>query len=311
MSLSRDGATPPRIPSPPAAPVDARRLEQAYDACLKITGRHYENFPVASRLLPARLRRPISVIYAFARTADDFADEGERSAVERRALLDGFSRALDAIRHDDSGETDPIFIALRDVVRRHRLSLDCFDDLLTAFRMDVDKKRYATFGEVMHYCRHSANPVGRLLLQLCGRDDPRNVADSDRICSALQLINFLQDIAQDHAENDRVYLPQDDMARFGVSDADIAGRRNSPAMTRLVHHQIRRAAALLHAGMPLGARLAGRLGLEIRLTALAGSRVLDKLAAQTDVFARPRLDWRDWIGITIALLRRRDRAAGA
>ncbi len=281
------------------------RLNQAYDHCATITRRHYENFPVASLLLPAKLRRPISVIYAFARTADDFADEGGIPDEQRLALLDGYARALDALNQHSIIEEQPIFIALCDVVNRHQLSIGHFHDLLTAFRMDVKQKRYASFTELSGYCRYSANPIGQLVLELCGQNSARNINDSDNICTALQLINFLQDIRQDYDENKRIYLPQDELAQFDIPEADISQQRNGPAMKRLIAFQTDRARTLLQSGMPLGARLPGRIGLEIRCTVMGGLRVLDAIATQPDVYARPRLGKKDWIGIIArACLRR-------
>lgn len=288
----------------------AQHLQQAYRHCATITRRHYENFPVASLLLPAQLRGPISVIYAFARTADDFADEGGVPDGQRLSMLDSFARQLDTLSGHGQAAPDPIFIALDDVVKRHRLSIGYFYDLLTAFRLDVTKKRYADIDELTDYCRHSAIPVGRLVLELCGQSNPRNIDESDQVCTALQLINFLQDIEQDYRENNRIYLPQDEMTRFGVSDADIAQRRNSPALKALIDFQIGRAGAWLRSGMPLGARLPGRIGLEIRCTISGGLHVLEALTKQTDVFSRPRLRKRDWLGITVRALVRRPGPGG-
>src|SRR3990172_2992871 len=171
-------------------------VEQAYSQCQRITRSHYENFPVASVLLPRRLRQPISVIYAYARSADDFADEGDLDASTRLSLLDDYRRQLDRLTQGER-PTDPVFIALADVIEKYALPLEPFYDLLAACRMDVTKKRYASFDEVMAYCRYSANPVGRLVLHLSNDASPQNLQDSDAICSALQLINFFQDITQD------------------------------------------------------------------------------------------------------------------
>ena len=259
-----------------------------YRWCRALARSHYENFPVASALLPARMRDPVAAVYAFARSADDIADEGDLSDAQRLRQLDDMAGALRAIESGHPGDA-PLCLALADSVARHRLPLQPFHDLLSAFRQDVRKKRYADFGELMHYCRRSATPVGTLLLHLNGAASPRNVALSDAVCSALQLINFLQDIAQDYRENDRIYLPVADMARFGVSQDDIAERRVSPAVRALVQFQVRRAAQLLRSGSPLGSRLRGRFGLEIRAIILGGSRILDKLYQQENPFGRPRL----------------------
>lgn len=272
-------------------------LESAYQHCMRMTRSHYENFPVASRLLPRALRTPVSVIYAFARSADDFADEGELAPAERLARLDGYWRQLDAIA---AGRTpgDPIFIALADVVQRHALPLQLLYDLLTAFRQDVVKSRYANFDEVLAYCRYSANPVGRIVLHLAGDAGADNLRDSDKICTALQLINFWQDLEQDYLESNRVYLPQDELAAYGVAEEQLGRRGNSPALRALMDKQIERSRSLMLDGAPLGARLRGRLGIEIRATIHGGLCVLDALARRRDdVFARPRLRRRDWLRV--------------
>lgn len=286
--------TQPRVdsqasPNPPA-------LADAYRHCLNITRRHYENFPVASRLLPRQLQRPISVIYAFARSADDFADEGDLAVETRLARLDGYVARLDALREGRAVD-DPIFVALADVIARYHLPCEPFYDLLSAFRQDVTKQRYRNFDEVLDYCRRSANPVGRLVLQLSGEATPENIRDSDAICSALQLINFWQDLDQDLSENDRIYLPQDEMAAGGVSETQLAARRSDATLRTLLERQIGRARRLLLTGAPLGARLKGRLGVEIRATVHGGLQVLAALSKRDDLFARPRLRRRDWLGI--------------
>lgn len=255
---------------------------------------HYENFPVASLLLPARLRHPVSVIYRFARSADDFADEGDLGAAARLALLDGYRAEL---RRLEAGEppASPLFRELRDVIAAHALPLAPFHDLIDAFSQDVTKTRYASFAEVLSYCRRSADPVGRLMLQLYRRSDAANVASSDAICSALQLINFWQDVEIDFLK-DRIYLPQDEMARFGVTESQIAARDASGGWWSLMRFQIERARALMLAGAPLALRLPGRIGLEIRAVVQGGLRILEKLeSARGDVFRhRPVLTAFDW-----------------
>lgn len=273
---------------------DQQQLEAAYRHCLALTRSHYENFPVASRLLPRRLRRPIAVIYAFARHADDFADEGQLDAEQRLELLDNWQAMLDAVQRDIR-PTEPVFIALADVVRKHQLPWHLFSNLLSAFRQDVIKQRYGNFEEVLDYCRRSANPIGRLLLHLNQTADDEKLTCSDRICSALQLINFLQDIQQDFTENGRIYLPMDDMARFSITSEDIANRRDDDAMRALIQCQIERIRALLTEGMPLCQVLKGRLGLELRVTLNGAWRILQKLEQSDSCYDRPRLERRDWL----------------
>lgn len=272
-------------------------IDAAYRHCLKLAQNHYENFPVASKLVPKRMRYPIAAIYAFARSADDFADEGELSAEARLAQLNEYATKLDAIAADQPID-DVIFIALADAIKRHALPIQLFYDLLTAFRMDVSKTRYATWDEVLKYCGYSANPIGRLLLHLYNQTSPQQLAWSDAICSALQVINFLQDIEQDYVENNRIYIPLEDMARFGVNETHIQDKISDAAMKRLIEFQLHRTTMLLHSGQPLAQSLSGRLGLELRLTVQGGLAVLAALKRQQgSVFTRPRLRRRDWISI--------------
>ncbi len=279
-------------------------LEPAYRHCQRLARSHYENFPVASMLLPRAVRAPVAVVYAFARTADDFADEGILPAETRLSRLRTFGRDLDAAVAGHA-VPDPVLNATADIVRQHGLPAGLFHDLLHAFRMDVTKHRYVDFAEVMGYCRCSANPVGRLILHLTGEDSPGNLVESDAVCSALQLINFLQDMTQDYHENGRIYLPENEMRRFGVVEAHIRDGRTDDAMRGLFRHQIGRARHLMLTGAPLGSRLGGRLGLEIRAIIAGGLQIADRLAAlHEDVFARPRLTAMDRLRIVWQSLRR-------
>lgn len=255
---------------------------------------HYENFPVASLLLPPRFRRPIALIYRFAREADDLADEGDVPAPLRLEQLERFHEQLRRIGRGAAPDI-PWFTALAAVIREHDLPLPAFADLLSAFAQDVTRKRYADFAEVLDYCRRSANPVGRLLLQLFRSASDRNFEWSDSICSALQLVNFWQDVPVDYAKG-RIYLPQDEMRRCGVTEAHIAGRLCDDAWRTLIQSQIDRARGMLEAGAPLGRVLPGRIGLEIRATVQGGLRILEKLErARCDMFRRrPVLRWYDW-----------------
>ena len=273
-------------------------LQDAYQHCLHIARGHYENFPVASWFLPAKIRQPISVIYAFARSADDFADEGELSANERLARLNHYEALLVKIQANEVVD-DPIFIALGDVIKRFGIPVQLFHDLLTAFKQDVNKKRYANFGEVMSYCKYSANPVGRLLLHLYGETDPKSIAMSDAICSALQLINFYQDIYQDLEENNRIYLPQDEMEQYHVTEDHLHNKTSDVYMQNLMRLQLDRAMKLMNSGAPLGKILKGRIGFELRMVILGGSRIAQHLYDHPEnLFARPRLTKLDlvWIG---------------
>ena len=273
----------------------ALTLPAAYQHCRQIAAAHYENFPVASRLLPNQLREPVSVIYAFARTADDFADEGDYTPTERLQLLTEYEARLQRLV---AGEpvTDPIFIALGDVIQRYSLPSELFRDLLSAFTQDVTQRRYASFAVVLDYCRRSANPIGRLLLYLYGHATPAKLCLSDHICTALQLINFLQDLTQDFDEHNRIYLPQDEMRTYHVSETHLQNRISDSGMQQLIQLQIQRASALLLAGAPLGNQLPGRVGLELRLIIQGGGRILQKLNTNGgNVFRRPRLCKTDYL----------------
>jgi phytoene/squalene synthetase len=274
---------------------------------------HYENFPVASWLLPAALRPPIEAIYGFARSADDIADEGDASAVDRLAGLDRYLRALDAI---EAGRTPaPEFARIASAVADYALPTSLLRDLIDAFRQDVVKKRYATFDDLLDYARRSANPVGRLVLHLFAKTGdmppfpPAAGADSlpgngglsplllsDRVCSALQLVNFWQDVAIDWKMG-RVYIPQEDLARFGVAEGAIAAGAADERWAALMAFECERARGMLLAGAPLGDALPGRLGLEIRATVQGGLAILARIdAARGDVFRRrPVLTSADWM----------------
>ncbi|MGH8311317.1 MAG: squalene synthase HpnC, partial [Steroidobacteraceae bacterium] len=192
------------------------RLRAAYAECARLAREHYENFPVASLLLPRAMRPHVAAVYAFARVADDFADEGTRSVEERLRLLDDWSARLH--RHPEhSAHPEHLFVALHNTIREKHLPVSLLDDLLSAFRQDVTVRRYATWDDLLDYCLRSANPVGRLMLQLYGAAAPGDLARSDAICTALQLVNFWQDVALDWRKG-RIYLPQDEMARFRVSE---------------------------------------------------------------------------------------------
>jgi squalene synthase HpnC len=245
---------------------------------------HYENFPVASWLLPASLRGPVETIYRFARTADDIADEGDVPPQERLRRLEDCRRQL----------AQPGTPEAR-LIREHGLPGQLFRDLLDAFAQDVTKTRYADYAELLDYCRRSANPVGRLLLHLFKRTSETDLAQSDAVCTALQLTNFWQDVALDYAKG-RIYLPQNEMARHAVTEQRIAQGVCDDAWRALMRFEVRRTRELMLSGAPLGRSLPGRLGLEIRATVQGGLRILEKIErAGYDVFRRrPVLAWFDW-----------------
>ncbi|MFQ5509789.1 MAG: squalene synthase HpnC [Leptospirillia bacterium] len=262
-----------------------KHLAGAYAHCQGVARRHYENFPVASVLVPAGLRPHVAAVYAFARRADDFADEAHFSGC-RTARLDAWERQLEnalagRARH-------PVFRALSHTVAQFSLDPAPLFDLLSAFRQDVRVTRYRAFSELLDYCRRSANPVGRIVLALFGQDSARNVAWSDAICTALQLANFWQDVAVDR-DKDRIYLPTEDMARFGVSESDVLEGRVTDGFRELMGFEVARTRNLFNVGRPLCQKVPGRLGYELKAVWLGGMGILDGVeAAGYDVFrARP------------------------
>ncbi len=256
---------------------------------------HYENFPVGSVLLPRRLRKPIHAIYRFARTADDIADEGDADNADRLLQLAALKTELDLIANGQMAQTLLMQQLFSEAIEPFSLPLAPFYDLLSAFSQDVEKTRYDNFAQLVDYARRSANPVGRLLLHLYGETDSKSLAQSDGICTALQLINFWQDVAVDWQKN-RVYLPQEDMVKYGVTEEHIANGTVDFAFRRLMAYECEKAHKMLKAGSPLGITLKGRIGLELRMIILGGQRILHKLdEAQYDVFTkRPKLQGKDW-----------------
>jgi squalene synthase HpnC len=280
-------------------------LEQAYAACQALAESHYENFPVASKLMPARLRPHVAAIYAFARTADDFADEPGREPAERLRLLDEWGRRLEGEHFPDEQRPpdkhcppDLIFTALADTRERFDLPAELFHDLLSAFKQDVSTTRYASWEAVLDYCRRSANPVGRLVLRLSGyRDDALDRA-SDAVCSALQLTNFWQDLAIDWPRG-RLYVPEEVWRAAGADPAALDRGQMTPEWRAAMRACGERTRRLFAEGRPVCDGVGGRLRYELRATWLGGSRILDRLASvDYDVFSsRPKLGTSDAIVI--------------
>ena len=285
----------------------------AYAHCQRLARQHYENFPVASRLLPAPMRPHVAAVYAFARIADDFADEGARSDAARLSLLDDWGRRLEVAvcgrTVDDGSDSAAIFIALGDTIRTCRLDADLLRDLLGAFRQDVTVKRYDTWDDVLDYCRRSANPVGRLVLQIAGYRDAALEPASDALCTALQLTNFWQDLERDWAKG-RLYVSNDVLRRAGADERDLERKRLTPEWSRALADVAARTRALFAAGRPVADGVAGRLRWELRATWLAGARVLDRLeAGGFDVFqTRPAIDSADALPLAWRLVTWRRRS---
>ncbi len=257
---------------------------------------HYENFPVANVLLPKALRAPVGVIYHVARTADDIADEGDWSPAERHARLADFRAGLDAVAQGRPANVHPmLFARLAEVVRQNGLPLEPFYNLVSAFGQDIDTVRYADRLDLLDFCHRSANPVGHLMLHLIDEASPENLADSDAICTALQFITFLQDIGADWRRG-RVYLPQADLERFNVTEAQIAAGVADGAWRALMRHEVAFARSLMRSGAPLALRVPGRFGLELCSVVHGGLRLLERIERSGyDVFReRPALAAADW-----------------
>jgi hydroxysqualene synthase len=248
-------------------------LDAAYASCVRDARLHYENFPVASLLVPRAMRRDVAAVYAFARAADDFADEGRRSIEERLRLLQGWQQRLQHAAASDAAGPDrrpgeppntvAIFRALGASIRARGLPVTLFEDLLSAFRQDVTVTCYEDWPELIDYCRRSANPVGRLVLRIAGHRDPRLDAWSDAMCTALQLTNFWQDLSTDLARG-RSYLPERELLAHDTREAALTAA-------------ISRTRALFDAARPLCDAVGGRLRYELRATWLGGVRILDRV----------------------------------
>jgi squalene synthase HpnC len=271
-------------------------VQEAYAACVRDARDHYENFPVASWLLPRHARPHVAAVYAFARAADDFADEGVLAPDDRHRLLELWRERLrhaaaspaagPAPEPGEPAHTVAIFRAVGATIRARSLPVGLFEDLLSAFQQDVDVSRYATWTDVLDYCRRSANPVGRLVLRIIGRPSAQLDEWSDDICTALQLTNFWQDVQRDHARG-RVYLPREEQHAHGAREEDLAASHITPAWQAALASAALRTRALFNAGKPLCDALHGRMRYELRATWLGGTRILDRLAAaRFDVVGR-------------------------
>jgi hydroxysqualene synthase len=290
------GATLQPTPAATAAtsPAQPQRYSttEAFAYCGRMAREHYENFPVGSLLVPRARRKHVYSIYAFARIADDFADEGYDDATlteeSRLRSLDEWEAQLGACYRGEANH--PVFVALAATVKELQLSEQLFLDLLSAFKQDVVKRRYADFAEVLDYCRRSANPVGRLILRLFDYRDAHLDELSDAICTALQLANFWQDVAVD-IQKDRVYLPQDGMRQYGVNLDDLKASQGSAAYCRLLQFQVERTRELFQRGKVLPNLVSGRLALELRLTWHGGMRILELIERQAydTLRGRPKL----------------------
>ncbi len=259
----------------------------AFAACERLAASHYENFSVLSWFLPRTLRPHFSSVYAFCRHTDDLGDEGGFTPNERLARLDAWEADLRRCFRADQTPEHPYLIALRETIQAYDLPAEPFLRLIEANRMDQRQHRYPTYADVLHYCEHSANPVGQLVLMLYGYRDGERLRCSDAICTALQLTNFWQDIWLDYHERQRIYLPLEDMARFGVTEPELARGEVTPAFRALLAFEVQRARALFYKGLPLLKRLPALPRRAVALFALGGLEILAAIErAGYDVFAR-------------------------
>ncbi len=267
-------------------------LDESFRRCKRIARKHYENFPVGSILIPRHLQPYVFAVYAFARTADDFADEPGYSDAERILYLNEWEELF--LRSLESRTRHPIMWAVTETIRSKELPVQLFQDLLSAFRQDITVKRYNTFNDVMDYCRRSANPVGRLVLMIFGYRDSNLFRYSDAICTALQLTNFWQDVSVDIKKN-RIYFPDEDMVSYGVSEIELTRKRSSRSLRNLVRFEVERTDALFKIGAPLLKYLRGRLRYEIKCVLIGGRAILGKIEKNDyDVLKkRPKLSFRD------------------
>lgn len=277
-----------------------REFAAAYAHCERIAREHYENFPVASRLLPAAMRPHVAAVYAFARAADDFADEGDLAPAERYRLLDDWRGRLHAPAPpaDSAGPVDRVFAAVAQTRRQCELDIQLFDDLLSAFRQDVETRRYAEWSAVLDYCRRSANPVGRLVLGIAGHRGKAVEEASDGLCTALQLANFWQDFGVDFRRG-RIYLPAEISGRRRAQEGDLAAGRWTDEWRQAFDEAVRRTRILFDQGRPVADLVTGRLRFELRLTWLGGVRILDRAAqpGRDPLASRPTLGAADLPGL--------------
>ena len=275
----------------------------AYAHCEHLARTHYENFPVASLLVPARMRPPIAAIYAFARTADDFADQPGRPPAVRLDLLDDWGRRLRASVRTAPEPGDHVFVALRDTMRRCDLPPELFEDLLSAFRQDVTVHRYATWDDVFDYCRRSANPVGRLVLRVAGVRHPEADRASDAVCTALQLANFWQDFGEDWRHG-RLYVPAEELHVHGASESELDSAAMPAPWKAAMCASVERTRQLFAEGRPVADAVRGRLRWELRATWLGGMRILDRIEAldYDTLHRRPKLGSADAAAIAAGVI---------
>jgi squalene synthase HpnC len=265
-----------RLPADYAIPATAPSPEQAREYCRRLARSHYENFSVATWFLPGRLRQHFCNVYAYCRISDDLGDEVGDTG-DALALLDQWEAELNACY--DGHPKHPVFVALAETVETFKIPKHEFSDLLRAFRQDQTVTRYESFDDLLGYCRYSANPVGHLVLYLCGYNDAERQQLSDFTCSALQLANFWQDVSVDYAKG-RIYLPIESLRRFGVSEEDIASNRNTQAFREMMKVEVERARQWFRRGLPLVEKVDRELAIDLELFSRGGQEILNSIERQ-------------------------------
>jgi squalene synthase HpnC len=280
-TASHDTATPASsgwssLPPEYAIPAHAPSLAEAQEYCRKLARSHYENFSVATWFLPERLRQHFANVYSYCRISDDLGDEVGNPA-DSLELLDQWEAELDACYAGNPRHA--VFVALSETIQKFDIPKQPFSDLLKAFRQDQTMNRFPTFQDVLNYCQYSANPVGRLVLYLCGYRDAARQSLSDFTCTALQLANFWQDVTTDYAKG-RVYLPLEDLQKFGVSEAEIANEKNTPAFCEMMRFEVTRAREWFDRGLPLVKQVDKELAIDIELFSRGGQEILNAIEKQ-------------------------------
>ncbi len=264
------------VPAEYAIPARAPSLQDAYAYCERLARSHYENFSVATWFLPKRLRQHFFNIYAYCRISDDLGDETGNPSASLQ-LLDEWETELKACYQGTPRH--PVFVALAETVRQFQIPKQTFADLLTAFRQDQTTTRYQTFDDLLGYCHYSANPVGHLVLYLCGYRDPERQQLSDFTCTALQLANFWQDVSVDYQKG-RIYLPLEDLTRFQVSESDLAAKRNTPQFREMMRFEVQRAREWFDRGLPLVGKVSREIAVDIELFSRGGQEILNAIERQ-------------------------------
>jgi len=291
VTASANAAAWSRLPAEYAIPQSAPSLQESQEYCERLARSHYENFSVATWFLPKKLRQDFLNVYAYCRISDDLGDEvGDATA--SIALLNEWQSQLDACYHGNPRH--PVFVALAETVKKFAIPKHEFSDLLIAFRQDQTVTRFETFDDVLAYCRYSANPVGHLVLYLCGYSDTDRQQLSDYTCTALQLANFWQDVTVDYAKG-RIYLPLEDLNRYAVTEEDIAQKRNTPAFCETMKFEVERAREWFQLGLPLMKKVDAQLAIDLELFTRGGQEILRAIERQhfavlgrRPVISRPR-----------------------